>query len=268
MTIDDSNPFRPRRRWRWKSALAVLVILIIWQGSVKRPTPMARGTEFVSLGGFTPVNSGPNLRVAALNISGGVLPSDLRRFDVVGLEEVQGASLNHWLDQVTELGAALNMPSLFAPSEKVWWHDSFGNGALCSLPVTSWDRYPLATSLSVNNRTLLHLNLQWHDHPLAVLITQLDRNDDHDVRLGAILAAFYNAPKPVILMGELNSDASDKQLTALRNDPAVTDVLAGQTLPVDVNWIFSRGLQSVTGGLKNVGSSHQLAWAELAEPKQ
>jgi endonuclease/exonuclease/phosphatase (EEP) superfamily protein YafD len=102
------------------------------------------------------------------------------------------------------------------------------------------------------------------------LITHLDRHEDHDVELGAVIAAFDNAPKPVILLGDLNTDTFDPQLAALRRDPAVTDALTvslgSGVPPINNDWIFARGLRCVTGGLTdNDASDHKLAWAELTD---
>lgn len=269
-------------RWR-RSVIKIVVllsILIIWQGLVKRPTGDARGTSLhAESGAMAP--TGDTLRVATFNIAGGVSPTDdrldlqrtakyLKGFDLIGLEEVHGGSIVDWRDQAEILGDTLHMPWLFCPSERRWWHDYFGNGVLCDLPVTGWRRFPISTTMSSSNRSLLEVVARWHDQSLVVLITHLDRHEDHDVELGAAIAAFDNAPKPVILLGDLNTDTFDPQLAALRRDPAVTDALTvslgSGVPPINNDWIFARGLRCVTGGLTdNDASDHKLAWAELTD---
>jgi endonuclease/exonuclease/phosphatase family metal-dependent hydrolase len=259
-----------------------LVIVIIWQGLVRRPTAPAYGTALHMPPNPIAYNGGDTLRVATFNIAGGVSPVDnrydldrtakyLHSFDLIGLEEVHGAAAFDWRDEAEILGDTLHMPYLFAPSERRWWHDSFGNGILCDLPVTAWQRLPLSTSLSASNRSMLRVAMTWHNHPVSVIITHLDRHEDHDIELGAIIAAFNDSPQPAILLGDLNTDQTDPQLSALRHDPTVTDALAvglNGNVPTTNDWIFTRGLRCVAGGLTdNDASDHKLAWAQLAEEK-
>jgi endonuclease/exonuclease/phosphatase family metal-dependent hydrolase len=279
---DFSSP--PRRRWPMATlqAIFLLSVLIIWQGLVRRPTPKAFGISLNSVASPQPADTKPTLRVATFNIAGGVSPTDdrldldrtakyLKGFDLVGLEEVHGVSVFDWRNQAQILGETLHLPWLFAPSETRWWHDSFGNGVLCDLPVDAWQRLPLSTSLSASNRSLLRFQTYWNNSKITVLVTHLDRHEDHDIELGAVLASFDDSPRPTLLLGDLNTDTLDPQLAKLRNDPTVTDVIdqtVGSSLPAsNVDWIFARGLRCVSGGLMdNDASDHKLAWAELALP--
>jgi endonuclease/exonuclease/phosphatase family metal-dependent hydrolase len=273
-------PVRAKRRWPIRRAVVMLIILFIWQGLVRRPTGPAFGTALHPVAGAV-VADPQTLRVATFNIAGGVSPTDnlldldrtakfLHGFTLIGLEEVHGLQITDWRDQAQILGEALHMPWLYGPSERRWWHDSFGNAALSSLPVTRWERWPLSTTLSASNRSILRLTTVWHDRPLTVLITHLDRHEDHDIELGAVLAMFADSVTPSILLGDLNTDTFDPQLSALRHDPKVTDVidqcLGSNVPPSNVDWIFARGLRCITGGLTdNDASDHKLAWAELAQ---
>jgi endonuclease/exonuclease/phosphatase family metal-dependent hydrolase len=268
-----------RHRLRWAGALAVLVI---WQGLVRRPTPPARGSAFNGID--VPASTQPGrdtLRVAAFNIAGGVSPEDnvldldrtakyLHGFDLIGMEEVHGVTPTRWHNEAEIIGGIIHMPWLFAPSETRWWHEDFGNGALCSLPVLHWERFPLSTVLASSNRSLLRLTVQWHGRPLTVLITHLDRHIDHATELGAVRAAFYDAPLPAILMGDLNTEGPEPALNAMRSDPDVVDAIgrgqADNPLQPKLDWIFARGLRYVRGGLlANDASDHTLAWAEFGE---
>lgn len=268
-----------------RSAFA-LAALVIWQGSVRRPTPPAQGDRFN--GNFPTVADRATLRVAAFNIAGGVAPQDnvldlnrtakcLHGFDVIGMEEVHGSNLTEWRDQAQILGEILKMPWLYAASETRWWRDDFGNAALCSLPLIRWERIPLSTVLISSNRSLLRLTVRWHQRPLTILITHLDRHVDHLTELGACRQALLDAPLPAILMGDLNtespdltSDSLDPPLSALRSDPNVIDVVGISEGPnwhqKNLDWIFARGLRLVAGGLApDDASDHPVAWAEFAE---
>jgi endonuclease/exonuclease/phosphatase family metal-dependent hydrolase len=265
-----------------KRSVAALAALVLWQGLVRRPTPRAEGSEFNGTAAVAPATTQRDtLRVAAFNIAGGVSPEDnrldldrtakyLRGFDLVGMEEVHGVTPFRWQNEAELLGGILKMPWLFAPSETRWWHDDFGNGALCALPVTRWERIPLSTLLASSNRSLLRLTLQWHGRPLTVLITHLDRHIDHDTELGAVRAAFYDAPVPVILMGDLNTEGAEPILNMIREDHDVVDAVglgqANNPLQPKLDWIFARGLRFVGGGLlANDASDHTMAWAEFGE---
>ena len=266
----------------WKRTTFALATLVIWQGLVRRPTPLAEGSEFNSPGTVAPgATQRDTLRVAAFNIAGGISPEDnvldlnrtakyLHGFDIVGMEEVHGVTPFRWQNEAEILGGILKMPWLFAPSETRWWHDDFGNGALCSLPIIHWRRIPLSTLLASSNRCLLELTVRWHDRPLTVLITHLDRHVDHETELGAIRQAFYDAPVPAILMGDLNTEGPETALNAMRNDGNVVDAVglgqSGNPLQPKLDWIFARGLRFVGGGLlANDASDHTLAWAEFGE---
>jgi len=272
---------RPPRRFRLRRrVILLLAILVIWQGAIRRPTPHLSGTSLNPVEHPAPY-SRATLRVATFNIAGGVSPTDnrldldrtaryLHNFDIIGMQEVHGIGFFEWRDQARILGESLHMPWLFAASESRWWCESFGNGVLCDLPVTQWDRFPLNSSISQSNRTLLRVIAQWQGRPLTVLITHLDRHEDHEIELGAAISALMDSPEPAILLGDLNIDAgSDAPLKALRADPKVTDALGialGANMPAESNdWIFARGLRCIGGGLTdNDASDHKLAWAELA----
>ena len=277
-------PVQSNHHWRRRviEIVSVLVVLVIWQGIIKRPTGPEFGNTLHAVAAPLPPAVGPTLRVSTFNINGGVGPDEnvldlsrtakyLHGFDVVGMQEVHGAAIEDWRDQAQILGETLHMPWLFAPSERRWWHDYFGNGILSDLPVTRWERLPLSTSQSESNRSMLRVFCIWHGHPLAVIVTHLDRHADHDIELGAVIASFYDTPAPVVLLADLNVDAdpNDPQLGQLRSDPTVTDALGvvmGKTLTKSNDWIFARGLKCVAGGLTDDDASdHKLAWADLAE---
>ncbi len=66
--------------------------------------------------------------------------------DLCGLAEVRGRLLSGSHDEAAELGVILDMGWLFAPAERRFWHDSFGNGIVSRLPLTYWARLPMPRS--------------------------------------------------------------------------------------------------------------------------
>ncbi len=99
--------------------------------------------------------------------------------------------------------------------------------------------------LSATNRTLLTCVVQWQGRPLTVLVTHLDRGDDHDMELGAVLAAFDDAPAPAVLLADLNTYPDNAVLTQFRRDPAITDAIGSLTWPGNVDWILAKGMKSI-----------------------
>jgi len=259
----------------------LLVVVVLWQGAVRRQTPPAHGNSLLGVSDSQKPPTGDVLHCATFNIAGGVSPDDnrldlnrtakyLRGFDLIGLEEVHDDGIFDRRDQAQLLGELLHLSWLYAPSEDRWWRPCFGNAVLADLPVTHWDRWPLSMQLAATNRSLLELTADWRGRPLSILITHVDRHIDHDMELGAVLAAFRDAPAPAILLADLNTIPADKQLAALRADPTVTDCLGqfvGDKIPdSNVDWIFARGLKCTGAGFTdNDASDHKLVWADLTE---
>jgi endonuclease/exonuclease/phosphatase family metal-dependent hydrolase len=257
--------------------LVLVGAVVVWEGSNKIATLPGEG---VGLNGtLAPTDSaGETLRVAAYNIDGGVGKTDgrldldrtaaaLRGYDLVALEEIHGDGILGGADQAQILGEKLKMPWLFAPVERQWWHDSFGDGLVTSLPCRFWQRWPLATGVANSNRGVLLAELDFHGRKLHVLITHLERHDDRAGELRTVIALFQSLEQPAILMGDLNTDKDDPQIQALRAEPGICDPI-GQALdgshPNSIDWIFARGMTAVAGGFKDNGASdHPLVWAEL-----
>jgi endonuclease/exonuclease/phosphatase family metal-dependent hydrolase len=264
-----------------KKLAALLVVMVLWQGVVRRQTPAAHGDSLLGAGNSEKPTAGDILHCATFNMAGGVSPVDnrldlnrtakyLRGFDLIGLEEVHDDGIFDRRDQAELLGELLHRAWLWAPAENRWWRPCFGDAVLSDLASTHWDRWPLAMQLASTNRELLEVAARWHGHDLTVLITHLDRHIDHDMELGAVLAAFRDAPLPAILLADLNTIPADKQLVALRADPTVTDCLGqfvGDKIPdSNVDWIFARGLKCTGAGFTdNDASDHKLVWADLTE---
>jgi len=245
----------------------IVIFLIVaagffaWEGSQKNPTGPASGT---SLNGPEPASrpTGDTLRVATFNIDGKDGDSTvetLRGFDLIALEEVHGLGAFSKSNQAEVLGQKLNLPWLFAPVERQWWSDAFGDGVLTSLPIEHWQRFPLASEGADSYREVLVLRLQFSGKPLNVLITHLATENDREAELASVASLFLSMQEPAILMGDLNSKNDSSGIQLLRKSPGVID-------PIGEGWdrIFARGMQSVGSGFINKGASdHPLAWAEL-----
>jgi endonuclease/exonuclease/phosphatase family metal-dependent hydrolase len=253
----------------------VVIFLIVaagffaWQGSQKIPAGPASGT---SLNGPAPTSrpSGDTLRVATFNIDGKDGDSTvetLRGFDLIGMEEVHGLGAFSKSNQAEVLGQKLNLPWLFAPVERQWWSDAFGDGVLTSLPVEHWQRFPVASENASSNREVLVLRLQFSGRPLNVLITHLATQDDRESELASVGSLFLSLQEPAILMGDLNSKNDDPQIQLLRKTPGVIDPIGDTVIAKNgESWdrVFARGMQCDSSGFIDKGASdHPLVWAAL-----
>jgi endonuclease/exonuclease/phosphatase family metal-dependent hydrolase len=258
-------------------ALLLFAGLIAGIGSIRTPTgPLSIQT--VAPGRLPKTTA---FRTATYNIHSGVgadgradlsrIAAALRDFDIVGLNEVAGS---FWAghDQASELAAMLDVQGIFAPTERRWFHDSFGNGLLYRLGIDGYSRIPLEGSPGRGRRNVVRTHLGGLG--VEVLITHIDRGADRASQLETVRRMFLEAPEPALLMGDLNSDKLDPLLAPLLQSPRITDVisamLADQDPPGRIDFILTRGLTCRDAGLRDNGASdHPLAWAELeVEPPQ
>ena len=266
-TTPGIRTYRGRRFTPGRITLFLVIVagFMVWQGSLKVPLGAASGTSFVGPAAASRP-SGDVLRAATFNIdgkSGDATADTMRGFDLIGLEEVHGCCPFSKSNEAEILGAKLNMPALFAPVERQWWHDAFGDGALTNLPVEHWQRFPLSNEIADSNREVLVLRLQFAGKPLNVLITHLERHGDLENELAAVISLFQSMREPAILMGDLNLAKGDPQIALLRNSPGVVDPI-GDAHGDSFDRIFARGMRSLDCGLIDKGASdHPLAWAEL-----
>jgi endonuclease/exonuclease/phosphatase family metal-dependent hydrolase len=273
MTASSQYPTGGRRFTPGRIVVFLIIVagFMAWQGSQKIPLGAASGTTFV---GAAPTSrpSGDILRVATFNIdgkSGDPTADTMRGFDLIGMEEVHGCCPFSGSNEAEILGDKLNMPAVFAPVERQWWHDAFGDGALTTLPVDHWQRFPLSNENADSNREVLILRLEFSGKPLNVLITHLERHSDLENELATVISLFQSMQEPAILMGDLNLQIPDPQIDALRKSPGVIDPV-GDNHADSYDRIFARGFRALDSGLIDKGASdHPLAWAELElNPKQ
>jgi len=280
---------RRRQPGRWRRVARILFLaslltaLVYWQGSTKHPTGAASGARLNQISGTAAADSEPDasqraIRIASFNIHGGRGPDgrlDLARtaeqlagFDLVGLNEVRGTRWRTKVDQAEQLGEQLDLAWLFAPTERRWGRDDFGNGLLAWRADVLWQRMPLPKPSSHTNRNFVWARLPVGDVTVNVLVTHLERGDtaERHLQLQSLGQLFLSLAGPAILMGDLNSTADDPQLRQLLAAPGVRDALSerGLVSPQRIDWILVRGLSVVNAGLIDRGASdHPLAWAEL-----
>jgi endonuclease/exonuclease/phosphatase family metal-dependent hydrolase len=228
------------------------------------------------------------LRFGTFNIHGGTgddgrydldrVADCLRDLDVVALNEVHGQAALDVSDQAKKLGERLGMQWLFAPAEMQWYCREFGNGLLTRVPVTFWQWIPLPRHFDQSYRNMVLANLECRTaknepRTIHLLLTHVHQRYDAERRaqLQAVIAMYLALAEPVVLLGDLNSDADDPQIRQLLRTPGVSDAvgekLAAET-PGRIDWIIVRGLRCVDAGVRNNGASdHPLVWAELESPQ-
>jgi endonuclease/exonuclease/phosphatase family metal-dependent hydrolase len=267
--------------------LAVVVAcgLVAWQGSDRVPTGAASGTQFDPPAGHAlrfsqgvPPDSRDTIRVATFNIHGGRgtdgvqdlsrIADLLKGFDLVGLNEVHAARIGSGDNQASGLGKTLDQPWLFAPTERRWWRDDFGNAVLTKLAVDHWYRLPLPATQGAGFRNVVWLTIPWRDRTVTVLVTHLDRTLDRETQLRTALNVFQSLATPAILMGDFNTTAIDPMLYRFLAESDAIDALGspdiGNETSNRIDWILARGLSRVDSGcVPTTASDHPLMWAEL-----
>lgn len=266
MAESTRKKIRPMRLAALVALLAAAIVLGV--GSFRTATGPAEGGTFS--GGVIRPATRPVVRVATFNIHSGVgtdgakdlgrIATQLRGFDVIGLNEVRGPLGNDGVDQAALLGRALGMPHVFAPTERQWWHDSFGNGLLCSLPIDGWKRIPLAGTSGRGKRNVVHARVTVDGRILHVFVTHIDRQDDRVAQIRTVGQMFLRADGPAVLMGDLNSREDDAAIKWLLDSEGVEE--GPQTKGID--WILTKGCRWIAGGSVDLGASdHPMVWGEL-----
>ena len=272
-----------RRLGRWVLA-AMLLVALTYEGQLRRPIGPSAGALDVRITAsrVDPLRSA-RVKLGTYNIHGGRgtdrrfdldrIADLIRGLDFVGLNEVYGPALWQREDQAVVLGRKLRMTPLFAPTEERWWHYRFGNGLLTRLDVESRLVVPLERRYGKSYRNLVHVRLRApNGAPVHVVVTHIDRSDDRERReqLRTVADYFLSLAPPAVLMGDLNSDASEREIQRLIEAPDVVDPLGvklGLKTPRRIDWILARGVEPIDAGLTPVGpSDHPHVWAELSVP--
>ena len=219
----------------------------------------------------------PRIRIASYNVhsligvDGKADPQRtadmLRGFDLVGLQETRGYFYGSPRSQAELLGQKLGLNSLFAPTEHTRFHDDFGNGVLTRLPVDAWFRIPLPGTQSSGHRNVLMLRTRLAGKPLTVLITHVDRVHDRAAQLQALWQLFSSIDGAAVIMGDFNTKQNDPLLKPFLTNSTDAVAVGGTTREDRIDWIFTRNVTVVTGGLTDSpASDHPLVWAELTLP--
>lgn len=271
-------------RVRLAMVLALAVGAFAYEGQLRRPIGPSAGSLDVRIVASTvPTDQPARLKLGTYNIHMGKGTDgrrDLSRIagvlgglDFIGLNEVLGPGLFEHDDQAAVLGRELRMTGLFTPTEERWWHARFGNGLLSRLDVASWQVVPLARTFGKSYRNLLHVRARAaNGSPVNIVVTHIDRSDDRERHAQLRTAAdyFLALAQPAILLGDMNSDASDPEIVRLLAAPDVVDPLGkvkGFQTPRHIDWIFTRGVDVVDAGITPAGpSDHPHVWAELIVP--
>lgn len=270
------------KSWKWTSVglFAAIIGLIIWDGADRRAAdatkPLARGPAAL------PAKRPPvTLKLASFNIHSGKGrdgATDLSRTlafiddrDFVGLYEVRATPFSTFPNQAATMAASQQSYWLFAPTERQWWHEHFGNGLVHRYGVPEVVRIPLDNTRGKAYRNALLSTVELQDSRVRVLSTHIDRTTDREHQLKTVIGLFLGLQPPCVLMGDLNTVATDPQLEALRKVEGVVSPLHDQTLDevpaTNIDWIFTRGLRTVSVELmENDASDHPIIKAELALP--
>ncbi len=193
----------------------------------------------------------------------------LKPVHLAALNEVGGPALWFDEDQAAKLGKLLHRGWLFAPNQKRWFSNHFGNGLISQVEIKSWQSIPLdyqkGRCLSPRNLLIAHTTLSHCDIP--ILITHIDRGEIRHNQLHFIFDQFQQHDR-AILMGDLNTTADDPAMIELFGNPANIDAiktaLGPANSPKRINWIIVRGLQVINGGITPPGvSDHPFFWVEL-----
>jgi endonuclease/exonuclease/phosphatase family metal-dependent hydrolase len=257
--------------------LVVALLLVLLDGYRRVPTNAAAG-DGLAEATRSSNGSAENFRVGTFNIDGGVgtdgkldltrIAQDMKECDVVGLQEVHGRTLLEPRDQACILGDQLHLPFLFAPAERQWWHDSFGNGVVSKLACGQWERLPITGDAASNHRCLLRVDVHLNSSELRVLIVHLPTTNDRASQCAIVQSMFMDLAEPVLLLGDLNCKPGDAWIEKLRHMPGVVDGVgkfSESAHPQHVDWILSRGLNCIAGGAVDHGSSdHPFFWNEFS----
>ncbi len=271
-----TNNLKRRRHVRVICVTLLICAIAFWMGWHVQPAGPASGVALFGQATTRP-STRPSLRISTFNIHSGIgaagkrdlskTARTLQGFDIVALNEVQGHLFTSPASQAEELGNMLDMAWLFAPTERRFWRDDFGNGLLSRLPAKQWMRIPLDSQVSGGCRNVLLTTLQLGDQTIRVLVTHVSRKEQRADHLRAVLDLFMSLQEPAILAGDLNSTADVKELASVLANPGVHDTLRdvmGAKTPARIDWILTRGLKTIDAGIVEEGSSdHAMYWAEL-----
>jgi endonuclease/exonuclease/phosphatase family metal-dependent hydrolase len=274
------STWSPRRHRR--SLLLALLALGVVLGGVyaNRRTPVEpqQGVGISWPRGCPPVTKA-QLRVATYNIRRGKgtdgirdlsrTAGILREADLIGLNEVAGPAFWDGADQVEQLGQSLQLGWQFAPNQYRWLRYHFGNGLLSRMEVDRWTSEPLLydRARSKSYRNLLTAEINTGTPPITFMVTHIDLGRIRPVQLQDVLDRFAKHT-PAILVGDFNTTVADPVLAAFFADGNNVDAISRALGAADdknrIDWIITRGLKVLSGGMMPPGvSDHPCYWVEV-----
>lgn len=261
--------------------MLIMVAIAAWIGSIRGPAGPATGFGIAGIG-VVPVDPGPTMVFANYNIRTGRGQDDQRDLKrtaacltgltVVGLNEVRGSAwYGRATDQAETLGRMLGMGYLFAPTERRFGREHFGNALLTAVPVTQWLRVPLPRLHGESHRSTLLAELALPSGPMTVLVTHVDVGQDRELQLAAVVALFRTLKEPAILLGDLNAGPEHPDIARMLAEPGIVGsngAMPPGELPGRVEWIIAKGLKPVAASrCDNGASDHPRVALEVATPR-
>lgn len=142
-----------------------------------------------------------------------------------GLQEVDRnfAGRSDWADQAAELGELLGWHVVYganidsdppAPGKP---RSQFGNAVLSRHPIARWQNTHLFRSPGVEQRGLLHAEVDMPGGPLHAYVTHLDAFSETDrVRQAQQVAELVDGNYPAVLLGDFNARPETPEIGSLR----------------------------------------------------
>lgn len=267
---------------RWKAmttiSLATLIAVILWDGADRRPADSTKPLPQSPSSAVRPA-SPKTLKLASFNIHSGKGTDRVKNLartaelladvDFAGLYEVRATGAGELPNQAAELARQRDAAWLFAATERRWWTDHFGNALVHRIPIQSAIRIPLINTRGKAFRNAILTTIPLEDAQVTVIAVHIDSAEDRVHQLESVIRLFLNLKAPCVLMGDLNTAATDRLLVDLRASPDVRsplhDVAPEGTTIQSIDWIFTRGLKTISAKLvENTASDHPCLRAELA----
>jgi endonuclease/exonuclease/phosphatase family metal-dependent hydrolase len=256
----------------------VLIGLVIWDGADRRA---ADATRPLSKSSVVSIKLTPprTLKIGSFNIHSCKGADGIRNLsrtaellcdiDFAGLYEVRATTNANQPNQAAALADLCKVAWLFAPTEKQWWSDHFGNGLMYRIPVNAIVRIPLVNTRGKAYRNAILSTADIEGGSVRIIAVHIDREDDRRSQLQSVIDLFLSLQEPCVLMGDLNTPATDPLLVGLRDQFGVRSPLhefvAEGPLTANIDWIFTRGLKTISAALvENTASDHPFLKAELA----
>ena len=263
------------RRWSWLISFVFVAAFIYGAGDHPVSTGNAQG-NVLDGPATTQQASRRYLRIGTFNIDGGQgtdgkIDLDrtarcLQKLDFIGLNEVHGFLWGDTPNQASELSESLHLPYMYAPVERRWGRETFGNAVLSDLAVQSWKRVALPSHLFGAKRNYMLTDVLWNKRHVHFLTTHTDWKSGGVEQFEIVRDVFLSLPEPAVLMGDLNMPPSEPLIQRLKATPGVEEAVdtVMDKVPGRVDWIFLRGLKTQDASPVELhASDHPAYWASV-----